>query len=330
MLRASRAWHHAGVSRIFWHTRATAASMCRRSPGRRRTSYPTSESISLMDSASAPDSLTVRPLDQPAEMKASVELYRTVLELSPTAPAVSPRLLWALRRNGGSVIGAFDGEQLVGFAYGFVGKDATSGEVYHYSQAAVVHQQWQGRGVGRRLKFGQRAYVLSTGITTMRWSYDPVRAGNGHFNLDVLGARAKWFVANLYGVEDMGRDPGHPSDRLIVEWDLTGPPSPPAVDRAPTRLPGWGELVREGADMLIGIPRSWSDVARDPERAKQVRTAVSTAFERTLGQGCVAVSCRADDADSAWYRLRPASASSLTPAGGSGSPSASSDQTQRP
>ncbi|MEQ4203731.1 GNAT family N-acetyltransferase [Actinopolymorpha sp. B9G3] len=282
-----------------------------------------------MDTAAGP-SLTVRPLEQPAEMKASVELYRAVLELGPSAPAVSPRLLWALRRNGGSVIGAFDGERLVGFAYGFVGKDATSGEVYHYSQAAVVHPQWQGRGVGRALKSGQRAYVLGTGITTMRWSYDPVRAGNGHFNLDVLGARARWFVPNLYGVEDMGRDPGHPSDRLIVEWDLAGPPAPPAVDQVPTRLPGWGELVREGTDMLIGIPRSWSDVAREPDRAKQVRTAVSTAFERTLGQGYVGVSCRADDTDSAWYRLRPASASiGLTPAA-PGSPSATGDRTQRP
>jgi predicted GNAT superfamily acetyltransferase len=282
-----------------------------------------------MDSVAASTSVTVRPLDQPAEMRAGVELYREVLELGPTAPAVSPRLLWALRRNGGSVIGAFEGERLVGFAYGFVGKDATSGEVYHYSQAAVVHPRCQGRGIGRALKFGQRAYVLDTGITRMRWSYDPVRAGNGHFNLDVLGARARWFVPNLYGVEDMGRDPGHPSDRLIVEWDLAGPPTPPAVDavpaasaaaaagrttRVPARLPGWGELLHEGTDVLIGIPRSWSDVARDADRAGQLRATVSTAFARTLGQGYVAVSCRAADSDSAWYRLRSASAG-ITPLG---------------
>jgi predicted GNAT superfamily acetyltransferase len=282
-----------------------------------------------MDSVAEPSSLTIRPLDRPAEMKASVELYREVLELGPTAPAVSPRLLWALRRNGGSVIGAFDDERLVGFAYGFVGKDATSGEVYHYSQAAVVHPEWQGRGVGRELKFGQRAYVLDTGITRMRWSYDPVRAGNGHFNLDVLGARARWFVRNLFGIEDMGRDPGHPSDRLIVEWDLAGPPSPPAVDRVPAQLPGWGEVVREGTDMLVGIPRSWSDVARDTDRAGPLRASVSAAFEQTLAQGYVAVSCRAEN-DSAWYRLRPASASIATITSDPGYTPAPDDRTEAP
>ena len=209
-----------------------------------------------METSLSPGKLTVRPLDQPAEMRASVALYRDVLELNPTDPAVSPRLLFALRRNGGSVIGAFDGERLIGFAYGFIGKDADSGEVYHYSQAAVVDRHSQGRGVGRALKQAQRAYVLDTGVTRMRWSYDPIRAGNAHFNLDVLGARARWFVHSLYGVDDMGRDLGQPSDRLIVEWDLLNEPSPPAADRNPGVLV-WGEVARDGADLLVGLPRNW-------------------------------------------------------------------------
>lgn len=250
--------------------------------------------------------LSVRPLDRPAEMRAGVELYRTVLELGPTDPAVSPRLLFALRRNGGSVIGAFDDDRLVGFAYGFVGKDGDSGEVYHYSQAAVVHPHWQGRGVGRALKLGQRDYVRTTGLHRMRWSFDPVRASNAHFNLDVLGARARWFVRSLYGVEDMGRDLGYPSDRLIVEWDLAGIPSPAAVDRPLSPWPGWGEVVRQGADLLVGIPRDWAAVADDKPTATRVREAVGAAFERAIADGYVAVSCDRVGADSACYRLRPA------------------------
>jgi len=266
-------------------------------------------SSSAVPEAPPEPAVVVRPLDHAAEMRRAVELYRKVLGLLPTDPAVSPRLLSALRRNGGSVIGAFDGDRLVGFAYGFVGKDAVTGDVYHYSQAAVVDTAYQGKGVGRALKLGQRAYVLDTGVTTMRWSYDPVRASNGHFNLDVLGARARWFVRNLYGVEDMGRDLGHPSDRLIVEWDLTGPPLPPAVPGQPAQVPGWGELIREGTDLLIGVPRVWDNVAKDHERATKLRAQVSEAFERSLAQGYVAVSCRVADEQSAWYRLRPASAS---------------------
>jgi predicted GNAT superfamily acetyltransferase len=260
-----------------------------------------------METSLAPGRLTVRPLDQPAEMRASVELYRDVLELRATDPAVSPRLLFALRRNGGSVIGAFDGERLVGFAYGFLGMDVDTGELYHYSQAAVVDRQVQGRGVGRALKLGQRAYVLDTGVTRMRWSYDPIRAGNAHFNLDVLGARARWFVRSLYGVDDMGRDLGQPSDRLIVEWNLLDEPSPPSVERNPDQVPDWGDVVPDGADLLLGVPRRWP-VGSDRADPATLRTRVSSALERALAEGYVAVSCRTSASDSAYYRLRPAGA----------------------
>jgi predicted GNAT superfamily acetyltransferase len=297
--------------------------------------------------------VTVRPLRTPEELRRAVGLYRDVLGLNATDPAVSPRLLAGLLRNGGSVIGAFaagsaeDGDEtgadrgaddsagrsddgdLIGFAYGFIGRDPATGEMYHYSQTAVVATAWQGRGVGRRLKLGQRAYVLETGLTRMRWSYDPVRASNAHFNLDVLGARGRWFVRNFYGIDDMGRDRGQPSDRVIVDWDLVGPPTPPAVpspltvrsqptepsqttgpsrggagdvaggtgggdangEQAPP-FPGWGETVRFGADLLIGVPRHWADVAADPDRARRVRAAVSDAMEAAVTEGYVACSCQ--------------------------------------
>lgn len=278
----------------------------------------------------------MRPLRTPEELRDAVALYRDVLGLNATDPAVSPRLLASLRRNGGSVIGAFAGEapgdhtddetgRLVGFAYGFIGSDPATGETYHYSQTAVVATGWQGRGVGRQLKLGQRAYVLETGLTHMRWSYDPVRASNAHFNLDVLGARGRWFVRDFYGIDDMGRDRGQHSDRVIVDWDLAGPPSPPpvpsplvvsapltatagggvagdagvsgqgaakATDEPDPPLPAWGETVRSGTDLLIGVPRHWADVAHDPDRARQVRAVVSDAMEAAMADGHVACSCQ--------------------------------------
>ncbi|MGW0228701.1 GNAT family N-acetyltransferase [Actinopolymorpha singaporensis] len=260
----------------------------------------------------------VGPIEDPARLPEAVELYRTVLELRPGDPAVSPRLLAGLPRNGGSVIGAYAGDTLVGFAYGYVGRDSVTGEVYHYSQAAVVGRDWQGRGVGRALKQGQREYVLATGLTRMRWAYDPVRARNAHFNLDVLGARGRWFVRDLYGPDrrEPGRGgPAEPTDRLVVEWDLAGAPSPVpglAVDLPADRLPAWGETAPAGDDLLLGVPRTWSRT--EPGRAARVRAGVRHALESALGQGYVAVSCgalspssgtRGDArADTAYYRLR--------------------------
>lgn len=252
----------------------------------------------------------VRPLESPDEYRAAIDLYRAVLRLEQTDPAVSPRLLAALRHNGGSVMGAFPGpdtgpKDLIGFAYGFLGRDAATGEVYHYSQTAVVADEWQGKGVGRALKLGQRAHVLKTGVERMRWTYDPVRSANAHFNLDVLGARGKWFVRNFYGIDEMGRDRGHTSDRLVVEWNLTGGPTPaPAEDEIPDAAPGWGEARDAGNVRLIGVPRDWTAVAADHDRAAEVRRRVSDVLESAVGERFVACSCRVADNQTAVYVMR--------------------------
>jgi predicted GNAT superfamily acetyltransferase len=238
-----------------------------------------------------------------AEMRAGVEVYRAAFALSPTDPAVSPRLLAALARNAGSVIGAFAGEELIGFTYGFLGSDSST--VYHYSQVAAVLPAWQGRGVGRNLKLSQRDYVLSTGITLMRWAFDPVRTHNAHFNFDVLGATGRWFTRDLYGVEDSGRDPGMRTDRLIVEWDLENDrardlPRPPHT--------GWGEVRRaDDGDVLLGMPRDWDTfVARDRGAALRLRDDLATEMARLTDEGYQAVSCQTCDAHTAVYRFQEA------------------------
>ncbi|MFC6879545.1 MULTISPECIES: hypothetical protein [Actinomadura] len=254
-----------------------------------------------------PPVVHVRPLSDPAEMRAAVGLYREVFRLGATDPAVSPRLLVSLAHNGGSVVGAFVGGDLVGFAYGFRGVDP-SGAVYHYSQMAAVRDDQQGRGVGRALKLGQRAHVLTTGVTAMRWAFDPVRTRNAHFNLDVLGAVARWFEPNLMGVEDIGRDRGMRTDRLIVEWDLTAePPAGPSARRpaapAPPRAP-WGERLPDGDDVLLGLPSDW-DALVDADRpaAVALRERVAEAMAALVAEGRAAVSCRVVDRDTAVYRF---------------------------
>lgn len=253
-----------------------------------------------------PADVTVRPMESPAEFRATVDLYREVFGLSPTDPAIGPRMLAALQLNGGSVIGAFSDSRLVGFVYGFVGKDRSTGEVFHYSQTAAVSGDMQGRGIGRLLKQAQRKYVLSTGVTRMRWSYDPVRASNAYFNLSVLGALGRWFVRNLYGVDDMGRDVGHTSDRVIVDWDLIAGDHP-RLDISIEEPPAWGEArpvtLASGEAILVGVPRHWAPVAVDDARAREVRSGVSAALENVMKQGLIARACVAIDDTNAAYVL---------------------------
>jgi predicted GNAT superfamily acetyltransferase len=161
--------------------------------------------------------IVVRDLEGLGEWSAASALYRRVFAYEQPEFGISPRLLAALRENAGSVLGAFaEGGELVGFCYGFSAVEA--GELYHYSQAAVVAPGLQGSGVGRRLKQAQAAVARATGARTMRWTFDPYALRNAHFNLGVLGATAIRFLPDYY-------DDGQ-SDRLLVSWDLTGSVSP--------------------------------------------------------------------------------------------------------
>ena len=163
----------------------------------------------------------VRDLAGTAEWSAASALYRLVFGYTDPVYGLSPRLLAALHENAGSVIGAFDpAGELVGFCFGFTAVD--DGEIYHYSQAAVVHPSAQGTGVGRLLKHAQAGTARATGARTMRWTFDPYAVRNAHFNLTVLGATGIRFLPDYYG-------PG--TDRILVSWDLTGPPAPRPIAR---------------------------------------------------------------------------------------------------
>ncbi|MGW5195486.1 GNAT family N-acetyltransferase [Kribbella sp. NPDC004138] len=178
-------------------------------------------------------------------------LYREVFGYLDPAYGLNPRLLGALASNGGSVVGILDeNDVLVAFAYGFCATDRRG--FYHYSQSAVVASDQQGHGLGRMLKHAQREVALSHGMSRMRWTYDPAQIRNAHFNLDVLGARGRWFAPDMYG-------PG--TDRVIVEWDLTR--------EQPSTPSGLTELV---------VPADAGELRRS--------------FEELLAKGLVAVSCR--------------------------------------
>jgi predicted GNAT superfamily acetyltransferase len=205
-------------------------------------------------------------LTTPARYAEAAVLYREVFGYQDPEYGLNPRLLGALTSNGGSVVGVLDeSDRLVAFAYGFCGTDRRG--FYHYSQSAVVAADQQGQGLGRMLKHAQRDVALSHGMNRMRWTYDPFQVRNAHFNLDVLGARGRWYAPDMYG-------PG--ADRVVVEWDLTRKHAA-APDQELAQLPV-------------------SDDDREEFRAN---------FQELLAKGLVAVSCRQSPDGSATYFFGP-------------------------
>jgi len=241
------------------------------------------------------DGIQTVTLTTPAQYEQAAELYRMVFGYQHPDYGVNPRLLRSLVANGGSVVGAVDDAgRMIGFAYGFCGTDGHG--FYHYSQSAVVADEVQGRGLGRRLKQAQREVALSNGTTRMRWSYDPLQTRNAHFNLDVLGARGRWFHPDFFG------EPG--TDRVVVEWDLLRdePARQPVPDHPELGEADWG--LATGS--WLALPADFAALARTrPELAEQVRLAVGTSFADLLAKDLVAESCRRLSEHTAAYRFGP-------------------------
>ncbi|GLY06770.1 GNAT family N-acetyltransferase [Actinoplanes sp. NBRC 101535] len=196
------------------------------------------------------DGVTVRELDTLTEWTAASALYRSVFDYRDPEWALSPRLLAALRENSGSVIGAFDPHGvMVGFCFGFCAVE--DGEIYHYSQAAVVAPGAQGGGVGRELKRAQALVARRTGAHSMRWTFDPYALRNAHFNLHVLGATGIRFLPDFYGTAG--------ADRVLVRWDLDGTASPRTRKGSSVVAPAGESIAAPGAEDRVWLRRELLD-----------------------------------------------------------------------
>ena len=54
----------------------------------------------------------------------------------------------------------------------------------------------------------------------MEWTFDPLEIKNSYFNLERLGAIARRYNVNQYGITSSPLQGGLPTDRLVAEWWL--------------------------------------------------------------------------------------------------------------
>jgi len=128
----------------------------------------------------------------------------------------------AARYVGGSLIGAFDGERLVGFVYGFYGH--LRGRIVHHSHMLAVRPGYRDHNLGFRLKAKQRERVLADRLTDrMTWTFDPLQSLNAHFNFAKLGVVSDTYKINVYGEEGASFLHRNGTDRLFVTWLLNSP-----------------------------------------------------------------------------------------------------------
>jgi predicted GNAT superfamily acetyltransferase len=185
---------------------------------------------------------TIRELETVADLERALELERNVWQCD--ASDVVPITLAVASRAAGSLwLGAFDGHELVGFAFALPSLD--HGEVAFHSHTVGVRDDYQSSGVGYQLKLAQRNRALALGIRKMTWTFDPLRSRNAHLNFCKLGVVSDRYEIDFYGTKSSSPLHTNSTDRLWVMWSL-------AEARVEHRLKG-KDLRPEMLDVLAHL-----------------------------------------------------------------------------
>jgi predicted GNAT superfamily acetyltransferase len=231
--------------------------------------------------------LEIRQVKTIEEYNACVLLQREVFGLPDLE--ISPRRhLIVSEQAGGWTLGAFVESTLVGFVHHLAA--VRGNEIFGYSHMMAVAAEYQNKGVGAQLKWAQRARALAEGRDFIKWTFEPVKARNAHFNLNRLGVVVRSYAVNFYGT-DYGKDlaahggslPGMDSDRLFASWELNSPRVQALSERREVSI---GE-----PDDVIEISNDFSAILKaDPATAKAEALRIREEFLSAFAAGLV---CRA-------------------------------------
>ncbi|MCI0348647.1 MAG: GNAT family N-acetyltransferase [Acidobacteriales bacterium] len=151
------------------------------------------------------------------ELKACVAMQKEVWNFSDE-DLIPLRMFVVAEKIGGQVIGAFKNRELVGFALSIPG--SRCGHPYLHSHMLAVRESHRNSGLGRRMKLAQRDDAIVRGIDLIEWTFDPLEIKNSYLNLEKLGAIARRYNVNQYGITSSPLQGGLPTDRLVAEWWL--------------------------------------------------------------------------------------------------------------
>jgi predicted GNAT superfamily acetyltransferase len=246
--------------------------------------------------------ISIRQARTHEEYAACEELSRSIWGESERN--VVPReLLLTMQLNGGLVQGAWlpDGT-MVGFVFGFLG--TRHGHLRLCSHQLGVLPAYRGLGLGVQLKLAQAEEAKRRGLDLITWTFDPLEARNAYINIHRLGAIARTYDRDHYGVMQDELNRGLSSDRFEAE-EWLGPaaarwprPSESAFNFAPLAL-GVGSddeplltpvRLAEARQVLVEVPTDFQALKRRSlEQARRWRQASRQVLEAAIAHGFYAV-----------------------------------------
>lgn len=213
-------------------------------------------------------------------------------------------------RMGAIIMGAFVDGRIVGFVYSFPA--LRDGALFQHSHLLAVLPEFQGLGIGKKLKWVQRREALKQGIDLITWTFDPLLAKNANLNLHALGVRSRTYFPSFYGfTRSLCLGPGIPADRILVEWRIGGgklrasrksgkrliEPRASLIPKALERraetgdsvpLPARAKLGLKASTVLIEIPPDINAMRPQPEAISAWRAGLRSALKSYFSRGYTA------------------------------------------
>jgi predicted GNAT superfamily acetyltransferase len=224
------------------------------------------------------DEIEIRHCSSLAEYEDCVRLQHAVWGHAITVPSA---IFVVAHRTGGQIVGAFQEDRMAGFTLALAA--VRGGSAFLHSHMTAVLPEFRDRGVGRRLKLFQRQDALKRGIDLIEWTFDPLDFKNGYFNLARLGAIARRYIPDCYGVTESPLHAGLPTDRLVAEWWLSS-------DRVKAVLADDLRPMSDTAER-VAIPAK-SAALRESDRAEatRIQSDVRQRFQNWFAKGYAATS----------------------------------------
>lgn len=249
----------------------------------------------------------MRELNDPAEHAVAAAVFAEIWATGTGQAPMPAAVMRMLAYTGSYVVGAFDGDRMVGGGVAFLtAPTPEGGAVGLHSHIVGMTADLAGRHAGFALKLHQRAWALRHGIDRITWTYDPLVRRNAYFNLTKLGAYATRYLVDFYGEMSDGVNIGQGSDRLFVEWHLSSariaaaPEADPDIEpllragrvlvptdsgTSPKPIAGNRTVIGPGP-LLCGLPADIEEMrAADPARALEWRLALRAALAEALTAG---------------------------------------------
>src|SRR6478735_3649682 len=214
--------------------------------------------------------MVVRKCHNLDELSACVVLQKEVWNFAE-AELVPLRVFVVAEKIGGHVISAFDDGQLVAFALSLPG--SRGGHSYLHSQMLAVRSEYRNAGLGRQIKLFQREDALARGFELIEWTFDPLEIKNAYLNIEKLGAVARRYTINQYGITSSPLQGGLPTDRLIAEWWLKS--------RRVDTLLSAGAVPNYDCPVRISVPApiyEWKSSPETRNRAADVQSSNRSQF----------------------------------------------------